>query len=354
MSSKVFDIDKQDKRNSVGKGKRALDIVKEDRKNLVENIIENLQHKGMEWFREWSNLATPHNGTNGIEYHGGNRVKLGAVALKHNFLDPRWATKKQIEKEGWSLKENAVSVLCEYWKFKKEIDKETGEIKKVVPMVNFFNVYNFSQMLDKNGKELQPFIQERAKDQELQKILSKLEKSSKCMIEYLPQDKAFYNATKDVIVMPSPDLFKNDLGQISTLLHEMAHSTGHKDRLARDINHSFGTPEYAKEELRAEISSMFLQSSLGLVADERHFNNNQAYIESWISVLKDDPNEIYRASADAEKIADYIIEEYTEIEKLYEHELKEREENLEKKMEIESPIKAKEQEKNQEHDIEIE
>ncbi|MGL4863494.1 ArdC family protein [Cetobacterium sp.] len=325
--------------------KTALDIVKEDRVKLVEEIIEGLKNKGMKWFQEWSNLAVPHNGTNETVYKGGNKVKLGTIALKNSFKDPRWATKKQIQEKGWKLQPEAKAALCEYWKFKElDPDKETGEIR-TIPMVNFFNVYNFSQILDEKGEPLKAFeIPERHKDEELQKILTKLEKASKCSIEYLPQERAYYNSKNDIIVLPSPDLFKNDEAQIKTLLHEMSHSTGHQDRMNRDINHPFGSPEYAKEELRAEISSMFLQANLGITGEDRNFNNNQAYIESWISALKDDPNEIYRASSEADKIADYIMEEYKEIEKAYEQELKEQEENKDKVIEIESPIKENEQE----------
>lgn len=331
---------------------KALDIIKEDRKKLVDDIVKGLNEKGLNWIKEWSNLSQQHNGINGIEYKGGNKLKLGNAILKYNFNDPRWATKKQIESNKWKLKPNAIPVLCEYWKFKEEVNKETGEVTKKVPMVNFFNVYNFSQVVDEQGKELQPFIEKRVKDEELQKILHKLEKSSKCAIEYLPQDSAYYNVTKDIIVLPSPDFFKNDLAQIGTLLHEMAHSTGHKDRLDRDIKNGFGTPEYAKEELRAEIASMFLQSSLGLKNNERDYNNNQAYINSWINILQNDPNEIYRASSDADKISDYIIKEYTEIEKLYEHEIETRKENENKKIDIQSPIKEKENEKSKEKEQE--
>lgn len=327
---------------------KALDIVKEDRKKLVEKIVDELNSKGIKWFQQWADLASPQNGTNGVLYRGGNRVKLGTIALEKGFKDPRWATLKQLTEEGYSLKPNATSVICEYWKFTEKENKDNPEKKEIVPMVNFFKVYNFSEVLDRNGKELEFKIPERKRDKELQEILSKLEKSSKCIIEYLPQNQAFYNPNKDIIVMPSPDLFKNDLGQIGTLLHEMAHSTGHKDRLDRNIYNKFGTPEYAKEELRAEISSMFLQSELGIKIKERDFNNNQAYIQSWIEVLKNDPNEIYRASADAEKISDYIMKDYLEIEKLYEYEKEKKEDKI---IEIKNPVEQKSKEIELEKDL---
>lgn len=333
--------------------KTALEIIQEDRAKLSNIIVENLNSKGLGWFKEWSNLATPQNGTNDTKYRGGNKVKLGVIALDNNFQDPRWATMKQIKDKGWSLVENPVSVMCEYWKFFEKEDKETGELKKI-PMVNYFRVYNFSQIKDSKGNFLEPFkIPEREKNQDLQKVIVQLEKTSKCPINYTLGDRAYYSSKSDIIVLPSPDLFKDDKGHISTLLHEMAHSTGHETRLDRQLGNKFGTPEYAREELRAEISSMFLLSELGIKVDDREFNNNQEYIKGWVSVLQNDPNEIYRASADADKITDYIIEEYNDIEKSYELEKATKELEKDNVVEVVSPIKEKEKSKTaDEHELE--
>ncbi len=162
---------------------------------------------------------------------------------------------------------------------------------------------------------------EKIKDREVEKVITILQKSSKCEIGYYNQDQAFYDIRQDKIVMPNAEFFVSDRGHVSTLIHEMAHSTGHQTRLNRNIDTAFfGTPEYAREELRAEISSIFLQNDLRIVTDERHFNNNNEYIKSWITILKNDPNEIYRASAEAEKISDFLLKEYRELEKVIEHE----------------------------------
>ena len=82
------------------------------------------------------------------------------------------------------------------------------------------------------------------------------------------------------------------------------HSTGHEDRLNRDLSHPFGSEGYAKEELRAEIASMILGDELGIGHDS---NQHAAYVGSWIKALKEDPLEIFRAAADAEKIQAYVL-----------------------------------------------
>lgn len=330
--------------------KTAFDIIQEERRKLVEIIIENLDKKGIEWFKEWSSLCTPHNGINGTEYHGGNKLKLGTIALLNDYKDPRWATFKQIADKGYKLNKGAKGVVCEHWRFSKtieEVNAETGEIeKKNVPLrspsVSYFKVFNFTEV-----EGAPPFeIPERIKDEKIQEVIRNLEKSSKCLIEYENQDRACYIPSKDVILLPNQDLFINDLALASTLLHEMAHSTGHKERLDRDLTGEFGSPNYAREELRAEISSMFLQNQLNLPVTDRQFENNQEYIRSWISILDKDPNEIYRASSDAEEIANFIVKEYKGIEQTVELEksIKEKEPQIQV-VDILALKKEKEQEK---------
>lgn len=71
-------------------------------------------------------------------------------------------------------------------------------------------------------------------------------------------------------------------------------------------NDGFGKENYAREELRAELTSMFLQQRYNVKFDEKHYENHAAYLQNWAQVIKNDPNEIYRAAADAEKAMSYI------------------------------------------------
>ena len=92
----------------------------------------------------------------------------------------------------------------------------------------------------------------------------------------------------------------------------MAHSTGHPDRLNRNIQNQFGSIDYAIEELNAEISSLFLGSDLGLPLeyDSELMADHANYVTSWISILKNDPNELFRACATADKISTYLMDNY--------------------------------------------
>ena len=93
----------------------------------------------------------------------------------------------------------------------------------------------------------------------------------------------------------------------STALHEIGHSTGHEKRLNRNLSTDRGSPDYAKEELRAEIASMFLEQDLGVEVKEKHIENNSAYIAAWKSAIKEDPNALFKAIANAERITKFVM-----------------------------------------------
>ncbi len=116
-------------------------------------------------------------------------------------------------------------------------------------------------------------------------------------------DRARYNWFHDHIRVPPPSAYPDPVNWHRTVLHEMAHATGHRDRLARDLTGWFGSAQYAREELVAEMASAFLCASLGVVPTLRHAD----YIGSWLQVLRGDDRAIVRAASLASKAADYIL-----------------------------------------------
>lgn len=124
------------------------------------------------------------------------------------------------------------------------------------------------------------------------------------------QGHAFYRPGEDAIYLPEKKQFSSEEGYYSTALHELSHWTGHESRLNREFG-PFGSIAYAKEELRAEIGSMMISGELGI---GQSVDDHAAYVQSWIKILRDDPREVFRAAADAEKIMDYVMEfEHTGI-----------------------------------------
>ncbi len=105
--------------------------------------------------------------------------------------------------------------------------------------------------------------------------------------------------------MPPTSAFRSPAAYASVLLHELGHWTGTKERLNRDLSGRFGSHDYAREELRAELAQVMICSELGI--DDCDFTNGAAYIADWLGKLRDDKKEVFRAASDAQRIADYLL-----------------------------------------------
>jgi antirestriction protein ArdC len=107
--------------------------------------------------------------------------------------------------------------------------------------------------------------------------------------------------------MPPQAAFASADGYCATLLHELGHHSGHPTRLNRDLSGRFGSPDYAREELKVEIGQVMVCAELGIAGSDYDFTNNAAYVASWLETLRADRKEIFRAAADAQRIADYLL-----------------------------------------------
>ena len=135
------------------------------------------------------------------------------------------------------------------------------------------------------------------------KRVSDIVRNSQAIIHHVG-NRAFYNPLNDSITLPQKGQFPDAARYYAVLLHELGHWTGHSTRLNRPMISRFGTEEYAREELRAEIASLITGSHLKL---GHEFGQHAAYVKSWVSILRDEPFELYRAASDAQKITDYIL-----------------------------------------------
>lgn len=287
------------------------DIVMNDRKQLVNTLIKHMK-KGYVWTKEaWSSAALlPYNPASGCRYLGGNRARLMLAAIENNYNDPRWCTYRQAQEHGWNVRKGAKSVLLEKWIFTetKTIENEFGEPQKITvdletPKVNYFRVFNAEQIHGIPALEAAP-----APDYDA--VTDTVLQSSKCPVVSTTTDKACYIPNRDIIRLPPRFAFKSAEAYLSVLIHEMCHSTGHPDRLNRSLQNSFGSQNYAREELRAELGSAFFKANLQLPLSNEQLDDHSNYLLSWISVLKKDPNEFFRACRDAEKISDYLQKNY--------------------------------------------
>ena len=301
----------------------AYDIIMKNRKELVEQLISQMEKGYAHTKAAWNKgCGRPYNPVSNAIYKGGNSLRLMIAAMKMGYSDPRWLTFKQASENHYKIAKGAKGVLLEKWIFHKEepvLDESQNPVldgngkpllEKVPlkkPIVNYFRVFNGEQVIG-----LPELLPKEVTEDEYSKIADTFERSSLCPIHYEAQDGAYYSVMEDKIHLPLKEAFKNNEARLSVLLHEMSHSTGHKDRLNRPLANGFGSVDYAKEELNAEISSLFLESDLGISIepDSEMMKDHSNYIKSWISVLRDDPNELFRACANAEKITEFLMENY--------------------------------------------
>lgn len=311
----------------------AKEKILENQRKIADMIIANLG-KGYLLPPMWDKgMFNPSNPVTGVTYRGRNAFRLMMTASYNQYDDPRWCTYIQAESKGWHVNKGAQGVLCEKWIYtREEVEKdENGKVlydengnKKTktvpleTPVANFFYVFNAN---DITGIEPLPKTEDKTlTDTFLKNYGEELLASTKCPILESAQPTACYIPSTDTILMPSKSAFESSKGFLSVVMHEMAHSTGHPDRLNRDLSGTFGTELYAKEELNAEISSMFLQSRLGVEVepDTNDLRRHTNYINSWITLLKNDPNQLFDACSRASKITDYLyanFEKYKEYEK---------------------------------------
>lgn len=322
------------------------------RKRLTDRLIEFMEeHDGLPWQKGWEAVnVRPFNPGTGVKYRGGNVLNLMYGALERESDDPRWMTLKQANAAGYSVKKGAKGELVEYWdwgqqraKPQRELDAEGKPVEpdetkgkpatamadddeeiaaSRKPLVFYAVVFNGDDIVGL------PEIKREVKWQP-NELAEKLIAATGAKIEHRALSKtaggravanaAYFDNRADGIVMPPRSSFKSESDYYATALHELAHWTGHKSRLDRNLSVvAFGTPEYAKEELRAEIASMFLNSMVGI---EGNVQNHARYASNWIEVLKKDKHELFRAAKDAEKIVDHIFEYAPELKALVESRL---------------------------------
>lgn len=316
-------------------GKERADL---QRKQIVDKVIEDMDKGGFEWVKPWHDMAAPHNPVTGVTYRGGNRTHLLGMAMIHGYTDPRWVTFKNLEAAGWRLREGERSCVIEHWKMKRiKTDRDAPDndpdAYEVIPSFNrAYPVFNLSQMMTQeeidewaertggDASEYHPVPplpeNEKCTDNENLELIEDLIESSRCPIIEGGGNIAAYSPVLDRIQMPPRDSFDSYSSFTTTMLHEMGHSTGHPSALDRSQIGTFGSKEYAKEELVAELSSMFSASELGLPADidpkSKHYKQHVAYLQNWREVISDDPDVLFRASSLATQATDMIVDRYEE------------------------------------------
>lgn len=285
---------------------------------VIEPIIEAMESGKLLWLRPWNAGAggMSHNplreegkakGFNG----GINNILLMIASLTNGWSDPRWAGRSQIKAAGYSIKglTNLKSTTI-YRPVMRKTGKKNAEGKDEMFCVGFrvARVFNFEQ-IDQEG-EVKKIPSLNPEPTENINIKTGYERALAIRTAFGVEvnhggGKAFYLPAHDRIQMPDISAFKGAAEYWSTMLHEMLHATGHPSRLDRNLKNSFGSAEYAFEELVAEIGAAFMCAHLGIEKEEVT-RNHAAYLQSWSRKLKEKPEAFVDATNLAFKAFAYL------------------------------------------------
>lgn len=268
---------------------------------VTDRIIQQMEQGILPWAKPWGGVADgAYSGTTGKPYSLLNQMILNKPGAYYTF--------SQIHKLGGCVRKGEKSQMVVFWKQipVKEKNTLTGEVKEsLIPMLRYYNVFHIDQC---EGICTPNVAQEQLHtDEDADSIIKAyLDRSGVELIQRI-SDEAYYSPSRDCVVLPLPEQFKSMEERYSTAFHELAHSTGHQSRLDRlRATVHFGNESYSKEELVAEITATALMNYTGLET-KGTFRNSTAYIQNWLTALRNDKRLIVSASGAASKAFEYII-----------------------------------------------
>ena len=278
---------------------------------ITATIIELMETHGSDWTRPWvSHRGGMHrNIVTDAPYHGINVLLIGRAAYQRGYDSPLWGTYRQWNAKGGQVRKGEKGTKVTFWKFfqKQEDDDST---RKGGAMLRIYTVFNVEQI---DGLDLPPIEKNAVEPIEAaQEIIDGYKGKLAGGMKH-GASVACYKPSHDQICMPEPGDFESMESYYSTAFHEMAHSTGHRTRLNREgVTNPirFGSHDYSREELVAELGAAFLCGVTGIDCQEEQ---SAAYLASWIKALKNDPRALIVAGGHATKAAQYITGEQDNV-----------------------------------------
>ncbi len=292
----------------------ASDQPQPERSNLYDDvtrrIIAELEAGRVPWVQPWGKSGgtgpgLPRNALTARNYSGVNVLILWGAVIAQGWPSQSWLTFRQALEAGGNVRKGEQGTSVVYAdRFTPEGEKEraktSGEEAKAIPFLKRFTVFNVAQCEGvRPGLAADPAPLPEC---EIVPVAERLIAASGVDFR-IGGDGAFYVPSKDFVAVPPQPAFYEQINYYRTCLHELCHATGHGSRLGRDLTNSFGSKDYAREELIAEMGSAFLCASLGIVPTVRHAD----YLASWLDVLREDNRAIFRAASAATKAADWLL-----------------------------------------------
>lgn len=268
--------------------------------DVTAKIISELEKGAAPWIKPWKvDGSADKNNFSGKAYQGINRLLCGMSSMAQGFSRPEWATFKQWQAAGVQVKKGSKGTQIVFFKpVSKETVNDTGETEKtgycVAKAYYVFNIEQTDAQIPEPEAISGEFNPIPACDDRIVKTGAIIGHGG---------DSAFYMPSQDRIQLPNKTAFDNEASYYATAFHELTHWTGAKHRLDRDLDKGrFGNPAYAFEELVAEMGAAFLCQDYSIQGELRH----AGYIGHWLKACKEENKAIFKASALAQKAADYI------------------------------------------------
>ena len=278
---------------------------------VTDTVIAQLEAGAVPWVQPWGRpdiktpLGMPTNGDTGRKYSGVNILLLWSAAIDTRRTTQTWLTYRQAQKLGAQVRKGERgTIVCYADTFIPKAEKyraaQDGDTPQKIGYLKRYTVFNADQcegLSDSVFEGVEP-LPEREIIPRAEKLIAATGAEFRT-----GGDKAFYAPYEDFIQIPPQPSFFNQVDYYRTAFHEAAHWTGHKSRLDRNLKSAFGTKDYAREELTAEMGTAFICAALNITPTVRHTD----YLASWLKVLKEDKRAIFRAASLASKAADFIL-----------------------------------------------
>lgn len=277
--------------------------------DITDKIIAELEAGRAPWVQPWAAakapLDMPHNAATGRRYTGINILILWATVIERGFTGNAFLTFRQALALGGNVRKGESGTTVVYaHRFtpgdgRRRADDD-GRRPGSIPFLKRFTVFSVDQcegLPDKVAAPPAP-VPNGLVFPEAEALIAATGADFR-----IGGDSAFYSPTHDFVQVPRPDAYFEPINWHRTAFHELSHWVGAAHRLNRDQTGRFGSIEYGKEELVAEMAGAFVCAALGIIPTVRHSD----YLGSWLEIIRADNRAVVRAASAASKAADYLL-----------------------------------------------
>jgi antirestriction protein ArdC len=287
---------------------------KDTYQEVTEAVLEQMESGNIVSRCSWNQVGFPQNVTTGISYRGWNVFWLNFHTMLKGYSVPYYITFKQAQALGGTIKKGEKGTKITYWaSIKVRQSEEAGEPQngdnsaeqtRMVPKIH--TVFNIDQTEGIDFPKVEAMFRSDAeKIEACEQIINEM--PNRPQLNLKGQYPA-YHPLNDLVTVPDIAQFDSSEEYYCALFHELAHRTGHENRLSRkEITepNKYGSEPYSREELTAELTAAFLCAITGI--QQQTIQNSAAYLQGWLKALKNDKTLILKAAGQAQKAADYIL-----------------------------------------------